>query len=218
MATVSCPTCGYPNASNRVTCQQCQGFLVGALPVDAAAAGPGLVAPAAPTRKRGGTTGRDIIMLTGGCLVGIVIGVALGSGNRQAASSPRAAAVTPAVVGSGEPPPVVPPPAQPTTAQAAAPAAPAKPELEILSHRTQPSGIADRVTVIGEVRNNATTARRFVQVTATFYDGSQAVIGTGFAFASNGDAVPPGETRPFTLGAAVSGTPASYKLDISGRP
>jgi hypothetical protein len=87
----------------------------------------------------------------------------------------------------------------------------------VLTHRTQPAGRAGRAGVVGEVRNNATTLRRFVQVTATCYDGANAVSGTGSSFAGGSEGIPTGETRPVSLSGQVPAQPASHKLDVTGQ-
>lgn len=59
-------------------------------------------------------------------------------------------------------------------------------------------GDAGSLHTVGEVANNSNSVAGFVKVTATFVDGSGAVIGTDFAYTAIGVLLP-GEISPFDI-------------------
>jgi hypothetical protein len=72
--------------------------------------------------------------------------------------------------------------------------------------------------VVGEVENNTPSTAQFVQITGTFYDINNAVVGTQFTYTNPSD-ISSGATAPFDLILTSASVPASlidhYKLVTS---
>ena len=72
--------------------------------------------------------------------------------------------------------------------------------------------------VVGEVENNTPSTAEFVQITGTFYDINNAVVGTQFTYTNPPD-ISSGETAPFDLTLMSASVPTSlidhYKLVAS---
>lgn len=89
--------------------------------------------------------------------------------------------------------------------------------LQILSHNsfTDSAGI---LHVVGEVQNNTTTNAQFVQVTGTFYDSNNQVVGTQFTYTNPSD-IAAGDKAPFDLTLLSASIPTSqidhYNLQAS---
>ena len=91
--------------------------------------------------------------------------------------------------------------------------------LEILSSSSYIDDIG-YFHVVGEVKNNSPTAVSFVQVSGTFYDINNKVVGTTFSYTNPSDIVP-GGTAPFDLTLLSASVPISeistYKLSASAQ-
>ena len=69
--------------------------------------------------------------------------------------------------------------------------------LQILSHNSFTDSVG-YLHVVGEVQNNSPTNAQFVQVTGTFYDNNNQVVGTQFTYTNPSD-IGAGEKAPFDL-------------------
>ena len=75
----------------------------------------------------------------------------------------------------------------------------------------------DYFHVIGEVENTSPDAQEFIKVTSSFYDSSNKIVGTSFAY-TDVDVLRPGEKSPFDIilhNKDQSKKVSSYKLAIS---
>ena len=94
--------------------------------------------------------------------------------------------------------------------------------LSILSHRVSTDEILDDPTmdIDGEVQNTGTETLDFVQVTATFYDQSNSILGSDFTY-TEPYTLEPGQTAPFKISAGFGDNLpvddiASVKLHVDG--
>jgi hypothetical protein len=94
--------------------------------------------------------------------------------------------------------------------------------LSVLSHRISTDQISDRLTmdIDGEIENNGTEPLDFVKVTATFYDATNSILGSDFAY-TEPTTLEPGQTAPFKITAGFGDNLpvhqiSSIKLHISG--
>ncbi len=62
--------------------------------------------------------------------------------------------------------------------------------------------------VVGEVRNNSPTCAQFVQVTGTFYDNNNQVVGTQFTYTNPSD-IWAGDKAPFEIILTSASIPVS---------
>jgi hypothetical protein len=89
--------------------------------------------------------------------------------------------------------------------------------LQILSHNSFTDSIG-YLHVVGEVKNNTPTNAQFVQVTGTFYDSNNAVVGTQFTYTNPSDIISGGKA-PFDLILMSASVPTSlidhYNLQAS---
>jgi hypothetical protein len=89
--------------------------------------------------------------------------------------------------------------------------------VTILSHNSYTDDVG-YFHVVGEVENNTPTTAEFVQVTGTFYDINNAVVGTQFTYTNPSD-ISSGAKAPFDLVLTSASVPSSlidqYKLDVS---
>jgi hypothetical protein len=69
--------------------------------------------------------------------------------------------------------------------------------LQILSHNSFTDSIG-YFHVVGEIKNNSPSTAEFVQITGTFYDINNAVVGTQFTYTNPSD-ISSGATAPFDL-------------------
>jgi hypothetical protein len=67
--------------------------------------------------------------------------------------------------------------------------------------------------IVGEVRNNTAGNVRYVRLTATYYDGVGAVLGTTSAYTQH-DTLIPGQVSPFKISRASPAGFASYTLAV----
>ena len=95
--------------------------------------------------------------------------------------------------------------------------------LPVLSHRISTDEMLDRLimNIDGEIENNGTKSLDFVEVTATFYDATNSILGSDHTF-TQPTTLEPGQTAPFKLTAGFGNNLpvdeiASIKLHISGR-
>lgn len=73
----------------------------------------------------------------------------------------------------------------------------------------------DYLHVVGEVQNNSPTTATFVQVTGTFYDNNNQVVGTEFTYTNPYD-IGAGQKAPFDLILTSASVPVShYNLIVS---
>jgi hypothetical protein len=93
----------------------------------------------------------------------------------------------------------------------------------VLSHRISTDEILDDpiMDIDGEIQNNGTESLDFVRVTATFYDATNSILGSDFAY-TEPSTLEPGQSAPFKLSAGFGDSlPVdeiiSIKLHISGR-
>ena len=86
--------------------------------------------------------------------------------------------------------------------------------VTILSHNSYVDNVG-YFHVVGEVENNTPSAAKFVQITGTFYDINNAVMGTQSTYTNPSD-ISSGATAPFDLILMSASVPASlidhYKL------
>ncbi len=68
--------------------------------------------------------------------------------------------------------------------------------------------------VVGEVRNTGSTLARYVQVVATFYDASGAVIDTSSSYTNPSD-ISPASAAPFKVWSTKGSSVARYKLVVT---
>jgi hypothetical protein len=94
--------------------------------------------------------------------------------------------------------------------------------LSVLSHRISTDEILDDPTmdIDGEIQNTGTETLDFVQVTATFYDQSNSILGSDFTY-TEPYTLEPGQTAPFKISAGFGhNLPvddiASVKLHVDG--
>ena len=89
--------------------------------------------------------------------------------------------------------------------------------VTILSHNSYVDSVG-YFHVVGEVENNTPNTAQFVQITGTFYDINDAVIGTQITYTNPSD-ISSGATAPFDLILMSASVPASlidhYKLSAS---
>ena len=89
--------------------------------------------------------------------------------------------------------------------------------VTILSHNSYVDNVG-YFHVVGEVENNTPSAVEFVQITGTFYDINNAVMGTQSTYTNPSD-ISSGATAPFDLILMSASVPASlidhYKLVTS---
>jgi hypothetical protein len=74
------------------------------------------------------------------------------------------------------------------------------------------------VHIVGEVINQSPVTAKFVQITATFYDANNQVVGTDFTFTQPSD-LAPGQRAPFDILVLSGGIPMNqvrnYALSVS---
>ena len=94
--------------------------------------------------------------------------------------------------------------------------------LSVLSQRISTDEILDDPTmdIDGEVQNTGTETLDFVQVTATFYDQSNSILGSDFTY-TEPYTLEPGQTAPFKISAGFGDNLpvddiASVKLHVDG--
>jgi hypothetical protein len=94
--------------------------------------------------------------------------------------------------------------------------------LSVLSHRISTDEILDDPTmdIDGEIQNTGTEALDFVQVTATFYDQSNSILGSDYTY-TEPSTLEPGQTAPFKVSAGFGDNLpvddiASVKLHVDG--
>ncbi len=91
--------------------------------------------------------------------------------------------------------------------------------LTILSHNSYTDSVG-YFHVVGEVENNTPRTAEFVQVTGTFYDTKNDVVGTQFTYTSPSD-IPSGEKAPFEIILTSASVPVSeidhYRLVTSSQ-
>ena len=80
-------------------------------------------------------------------------------------------------------------------------------ELQILSDNSFTDSIG-YMHVVGEVQNNGATNAQFVQVTGTFYDNNNQVVGTHFTYTNPSD-IPAGDKAPFEIILSSASVPVS---------
>jgi hypothetical protein len=89
--------------------------------------------------------------------------------------------------------------------------------VTILSHNSYTDSVG-YFHVVGEVENNTPSTAQFVQITGTFYDINNAVVGTQFTYTNPSD-ISSGATAPFDLILMSASVPTSlidhYKLVAS---
>ena len=95
--------------------------------------------------------------------------------------------------------------------------------LSVLSHRISTDEILDDPTmdIDGEIQNNGTVSLDFIRATATFYDATNSILGSDFAY-TEPTTLEPGQTAPFKITAGFGDNLpvdqiSSIKLHISGR-
>ena len=92
-----------------------------------------------------------------------------------------------------------------------------KSSITILSHNSFVDSVG-YFHVVGEVENNTPSTAEFVQITGTFYDINNAVVGTQFTYTNPPD-ISSGETAPFEITLMSASVPTSlidhYKLVAS---
>ena len=92
-----------------------------------------------------------------------------------------------------------------------------KSSITILSHNSFVDSVG-YFHVVGEVENNTPTTAEFVQITGTFYDINDAVVGTQFTYTNPSD-ISSGAKARFDLVLMSASVPASlidhYKLSAS---
>jgi len=92
-----------------------------------------------------------------------------------------------------------------------------KSSITILSHNSYVDG-AGYFHVVGEVENDTPNTAKFVQITGTFYDINNAIVGTQFTH-TNPSNISSGAKAPFDLVLVSTSVPASlidhYKLSAS---
>jgi hypothetical protein len=79
--------------------------------------------------------------------------------------------------------------------------------LQILSHNSFTDSVG-YLHVVGEVQNNTPTNAQFVQVTGTFYDNNNQVVGTQFTYTNPSD-IGSGQKAPFDLTLLSASIPIS---------
>lgn len=91
--------------------------------------------------------------------------------------------------------------------------------LQILSHNSFTDSL-DYLHVVGEVQNNSPTNAQFVQITGTFYDSNNQVVGTQFTYTNPSD-IGAGQKAPFELILTSASVPVSqidhYNLQASSQ-
>jgi len=80
-------------------------------------------------------------------------------------------------------------------------------ELQILSDNSFTDSIG-YMHVVGEVQNNGATNAQFVQVTGTFYDNNNQVVGTHYTYTNPSD-IPAGGKAPFEIILSSASVPVS---------
>jgi len=89
--------------------------------------------------------------------------------------------------------------------------------LEILSHNSFTDSLGF-MHVVGEVQNNSPTNAQFVQITGTFYDNNNQVVGTEFTYTHPSD-IGAGDKAPFEIILTSTSVPVSeidrYSLTAS---
>jgi hypothetical protein len=80
-------------------------------------------------------------------------------------------------------------------------------ELQILSHSSFTDSIGT-MHVVGEVQNNSPSTATYVEVTGTFYDGNNQVVGTEFTYTNPSD-IAGGDKAPFDLTLLSASIPIS---------
>ena len=92
-----------------------------------------------------------------------------------------------------------------------------KSSITILSHNSYVDSTGS-FHVVGEVENNTPNTTKFVQITGTFYDINNAVMGTQSTYTNPSD-ISSGATAPFDLILRSASVPASlidhYKLSAN---
>jgi hypothetical protein len=79
--------------------------------------------------------------------------------------------------------------------------------VQILSHNSYTDSVG-YFHVVGEVENNTPTTAEYVQVTGTFYDINDAVVGTQFTYTNPPD-ISSGGKAPFDLALTTASVPSS---------
>ena len=94
--------------------------------------------------------------------------------------------------------------------------------LSVLSHRISTDEILDDPTmdIDGEIQNTGTETLDFVQVTATFYDQSNSILGSDFTY-TEPYTLEPEQTAPFKISAGFGDNLpvddiSSVKLHVDG--
>jgi hypothetical protein len=80
-------------------------------------------------------------------------------------------------------------------------------ELQILSHNSFTDSIGS-LHVVGEVQNNSPSTASYVEVTGTFYDNNNQVVGTQFTYTNPSD-IAGGDKAPFDLTLLSASIPTS---------
>ena len=95
--------------------------------------------------------------------------------------------------------------------------------LSVVSNRISTDEIFDEPTmnIDGEIQNNGTESLDFVRVTATFYEATNSILGSDFAF-TEPTTLESGQTAPFKISAGSGDNLpvdeiASIKLHVGGR-
>ena len=92
-----------------------------------------------------------------------------------------------------------------------------KSSITILSHNSYVDSVG-YFHVVGEVENNTPNTAKFVQITGTFYDINNAVVGTQITY-TNPSNISSGAKAPFDLVLVSTSVPSSlvnhYKLSAS---
>ena len=92
-----------------------------------------------------------------------------------------------------------------------------KSSITILSHNSYVDSVG-YFHVVGKVENSTPSTAEFVQITGTFYDINNAVVGNQFTYTNPPD-ISPGATAPFNLILMSASVPTSlidhYKLSVS---
>lgn len=70
--------------------------------------------------------------------------------------------------------------------------------------------------ISGQVRNDGSSAAKFVQIIATFYAADGTVVGTDYTFASL-DTIQPGQTSPYELISQPVRPYATYRLQVQAQ-
>lgn len=83
--------------------------------------------------------------------------------------------------------------------------------VNVLSSSSYSSG--SYLYIVGEARNDTASNVRFVRLTATYYDGIGAVLGTTSAYTQH-DTLIPGQVSPFKITRATPAGFASYTLAV----